>query len=136
MPLTPLSPSISIAPNYMTQIEAPPVSNTCRTLPPLWFPPLTFLAFSPISHTLRNCSTFHYTAKQSASVWSRGRPRYLKFATPSTITSPYFLYKLYSISRHLSSISTSLCLTHISFAFSYLAVPLCFIILSAQICIP
>ena len=79
---------------------------------------------------------FRRTAIQSSYFWSRDHPSYLKFATPSTRTSPSLPNNLNSISPHFSYISTSIHPIWISVAFSHLDVCLCFISCTAVVCIP
>ena len=70
-------------------------------------------SFPNFPQTALDCLIFRLIAGQSSSVWSRGRPRYLKFSNLSTSTPPYTPYMLNLISLHLYAISTSLHLIRI-----------------------
>ena len=76
-------------------------------------PPLLNI-FHNLPQTFLVCLVFHLISGPSLSVWSSGRSRYLKVATPSNSSRPYRPYMLNSISTHLSAISTSLHLIRIS----------------------
>ena len=113
-----------------TQFDFPPL------LSPLQYSPSLFITFTHIHQNLCTCFTFHKTVVQSSYVWSKCRPRYLKFVTHFIIVPPSLPYKLNSISLHLSVISTFLLRSCIYIAFSYIIVCLCFISCTPGICIP
>ena len=89
-----------------------------------------------LSHNVLAWLVFCLITGQLPSVWFRVLPRYLTVATTSTIASSSYPHSMSSISPHLLSIYTSLCLIRISINLLHLYVRLLLIILAAAIFIP
>ena len=92
--------------------------------------------FHNLPQTILVCLMFNLISSQSSSVWSMGRSRYFKVATPSNSARPYPPYRMNSISTHLSNISTSLHLIHIYIPLLHIFVCPCLRSRVSGICIP
>ena len=83
---------LSIA-TKINQVSYPQSSTACSTTlqnisDTLRSPPYRHINVPNLLHTNPVHMMFHLTDGQSSSVWSMVRPKYLKFATPSTLHPP------------------------------------------------
>ena len=133
----PYSTSLPKTPKSLIQKSSTTFATALYNIAATLGSPPFLLNISPkLLHTVLSPLVFRLISGQSLSVWSRGLPRYLKFATPSTNTYPYPPYSLNSIYTHLSSISTSLYMSRTSVALLHIYFRLCLSSLAAGICIP
>ena len=98
-------------------------------------PPPLLNSFPNPPHNVLTRLMFHIITGKSLSVWSRGRPRYLKVFTPSIISPPSPPYRMNFIYMHLSYIFTYLCMSCLFFYLLYISICLCLNSLDTGICI-